>query len=706
MRVCGFVASAAAMRPAAVRTVGCSRRRGMMATIQMTATVEGERNALLEQESLPKFTRIESSQVVPGVTALLDRFEADVAQLESRLSSSEKSYESTVEAAEKASAPVSYAWGVVGHLNGVKNSEELREAYAAMQPRVVEATTKLGQSKALYEGLLGLRELEGARKRIVEANALQMRLAGVGLEGAAKEQFNANRLQLSKLATDFQNNVLDATKQFELVVEDKADVAGLPESALALAAQRAGGSAEEGPWRLGLDAPSYLASMKYLDSSALRERLYRAFVSRAAEANEPLVAEILALRREQAALLGYETFAEVSLATKMADDVAAVDDLHARLAEVAVPAAKRELAELQRFAGVDSLAHWDVPYYAERLRESKFGINDEALRPYFALDAVLDGLFGLVSRLFGVAVRRGAAETWHPDVRFFDVFDGDRKLASFFLDPYSRPEDKRSGAWMDVCLGKSKALDRDVPVAYMVCNGSPPTADKPSLMTYNEVETLYHEMGHALQHMLTEVADADAAGINGVEWDAVELPSQFMENWLLHKPTLYSFAKHYETGEPLPDDVYDKLKAAKTFQAGMMMARQLSFGALDVELHARYDGSENPLDVQRRVFREYAPMAPLPEDTFLTAFSHIFAGGYSCGYYSYKWAEVMSADAFAAFEEAGLDNEDAVKEVGRRFRETVLALGGSAHPSVVYDKFRGRQPTVDALLRHSGLVAP
>lgn len=663
-------------------------------------------NALLEQESLPKFASIDESQVVPGVTELLERFEKEFSELEE---SGASSYEETVEAVEKVSAPLSYAWGVVGHLNGVRNSDGLRTAYAEMQPKVVEATTKLGQSRPLYERLSSVLEQmekeDGPRRRIVESSELEMRLGGVGLDGEEKATFNGNRQRLSKLGTDFSNNVLDATKAFELTLDEKPD--GLPESALALAAERGGAkSPEEGPWKIGLDMASYLPAMKHLKSSEIREKLYRAMVSRAADENEPLIKEILSLKKEQAQILGYDTYADVSLARKMAKSVSEIDELHELLADKAVPAAKRELKELAEFAGVDQLKHWDVAYYSERLRESKFGINEEELRQYFPVDAVLTGLFGLCERLFGIRIEEaapGEAEVWHPDVRFFAVYENDERIASFFLDPYSRPENKRSGAWMDVCVGKSKALKRPVPVAYMVCNGSPPTGDKPSLMTFSEVETLYHETGHALQHMLTKVQDGDAAGINGIEWDAVELPSQFMENWLLHKPTLYSFAKHYETGEPLPDDVYDKLKAAKTFQAGMQMARQVSFGALDIELHARPSETEEPFEVQKRIFDKYAPMSPLPEDKFLAAFSHIFAGGYSAGYYSYKWAEVMSADAFAAFEEAGLDDADAVREVGRRFRETVLALGGSEHPSVVFEKFRGRQPKVEALLRHSGL---
>jgi len=361
------------------------------------------------------------------------------------------------------------------------------------------------------------------------------------------------------------------------------------------------------------------------------------------------------------------------------------------------------------YADIDKLMPWDIAFFSERLREKKFDVTEEELRPYFALPAVLDGLFGLASRLFGITITAadGDAQVWNEDVRFFKV-TSDKHVASFYLDPYSRPADKRGGAWMDVCLGKSRATEVEVPVAYLTCNGSPPSGDKPSLMTFNEVETLFHEFGHGLQHMLTEATEGDVAGINGVEWDAVELPSQFMENWCYDRPTVYGFAKHYETGESLPNDLFEKLKAQRTFNAGMMSCRQLSLGQLDMELHSNYDpegADETIFDVQKRVASRYAPHAtPLEEDRFLCTFGHIFAGGYSAGYYSYKWAEVMSADAYGAFEDVGLDNEEEVQKVGRRFRETVLALGGGVEPMEVFRRFRGREPTPDALLRHSGLA--
>jgi len=360
----------------------------------------------------------------------------------------------------------------------------------------------------------------------------------------------------------------------------------------------------------------------------------------------------------------------------------------------------------------EQLELWDLTFWSERQSEALFGFEEEELRPYFALPNVLNGLFGLCKRIFGVDITRadGEAPIWHPDVQFFKVVDEEtgEHIASFYLDPYSRPESKRGGAWMDVCLGKSKALDRK-PVAYLTCNGSPPVGDKPSLMTFNEVTTLFHETGHGLQHMLTQVAHGPAAGINGVEWDAVELPSQFMENWCYDESTLYDagLAKHYETGEPLPKHFFNKLCEQKTYQAGMAMLRQLYFGTLDMELHHRYDpetDARSPFDVQAEIAKQYTVLSPLPNDRFLCAFGHIFAGGYSAGYYSYKWAEVLSADAFAAFEEVGLDNEDAVREVGRKFRATVLALGGGRHPSEVYRDFRGRDPSPEALLRHSGLL--
>mmetsp|Transcript_14133 Transcript_14133/g.43681 ORF Transcript_14133/g.43681 Transcript_14133/m.43681 type:complete len:716 (-) Transcript_14133:69-2216(-) len=700
--------AARALQPA----LAASPRRGLCASAVM--------NPLLEQDGLPKFASIKEEHVEPAVSTILEDLDANLQSLEASLSKG-ATYEDTVEALEKISAPLGYAWGVVGHLKGVKDSEDLRAAHAAMQPKVVEATQKLGQSRKVYEALEGLGDsLSPTRKRVVDANLRSMRLGGVALEGAAKDEYNKNQVRLSELSTAFSNNVLDATKAFELVVTDAADVEGLPPSAKGAAAEKAASAdkcekadADNGPWLLGLDAPSYIPAMQHLKSSALREKLYEAFVTRAGDVNAPLIDEILTLKGEQAKLLGFGTYADVSLQAKMASSVAEIEELHELLAAKATPAAKAELENLEAYAAKNghagALEHWDVPFWAERLREEKFAFSEEELRPYFALPAVLDGLFGVIGRLFGVTVAAadGKADTWWDDVRYFEISDaaGD-VVASFYLDPYSRPENKRGGAWMDVCIGRSKALGRGVPTAYLTCNGSPPVGDKPSLMTFNEVETLYHEMGHGLQHMLTKVEDGDAAGINGVEWDAVELPSQFMENWLLDKPTLYGFAKHYETGEPLPEEFYEKLKGSKTFHAGLGMTRQIAFGMLDVELHrGGYDpsSSETVFDVQKRIFDKYLAMAPRDYDRFLCAFGHIFAGGYSCGYYSYKWAEVLSADAFAAFEEAGLENEAAVKELGMKFRDTVLACGGGTPPAEVFEAFRGRGPSPEALLRHSGL---
>ena len=683
-----------------------------------------EANPLLQQDSLPRFGGISAADVKPAMSSLLESLETDFEafenKLESALADGSAAYPEVVEALEKIEAPVEYAWGVVGHLMGVQNSEELRSAHEEMQPAVVKTTTRLGQSATVYRAVEALSadksSFDEAQRRILEASLTSMRLSGVALEGEAKDKFNANRMQLAEISSKFGNHVLDATKAFSLTITDPAEVDGLPESARALLASRAGegATAADGPWKLGLDMPSYLPAMKFIKSPKVRETLYRAFVTRAGEENAPLIRQILSLKEEQAKILGFDTYAELSLERKMATNVAAVDELTKMLADKARPAAKAELEQLTAYAKAkgfegDALALWDTTYWSERQSEELFEFEEESLRPYFALPNVLTGLFGLCKRLFGVEIveATGEVEVWEPEVQFFKVYDAGEHIASFYLDPYARPENKRGGAWMGVCVGKSQALERK-PVAYLTCNGSPPVDGKPSLMTFSEVTTLFHETGHGLQHMLTRVPHAPAAGISNVEWDAVELPSQFMENWCYDEATVYGagMAKHYETGEPLPRDLFAKLCEQKTYQAGMTMMRQLYFGALDMELHHRYDpkGEASPFDVQRKVASEYAPIPPLDDDRFLCAFGHIFAGGYAAGYYSYKWAEVLSADAFAAFEEVGLENEEEVLKVGRKFRDTVLALGGGRHPSKVYRDFRGRDPSPDALLKHSGLL--
>jgi len=684
-------------------------------------------NPLLETKGLPRFKSIEVKHVQPAMESVLKSLREDFKTLEDELPKKETEYEAIVESLEKLKHPLSYSWGVVSHLNNVKNSDELREVHQACQPEVVKASMELSQSRVVFDALGSLDQsaLPESRQRIVESALRDMRLSGVDLEGTAKAEFNTIALRLSELGTKFQNNLLDSTKAFELVLTDVKDVEGLPASALAAAAQsynqakkeeEAEATPESGPWRLTLDMPSYLPAMKHLKSSELREKLYRAFISRASSDkldNGPLVTEILQLRKKASAMLGFENYAAESLASKMAPDISAVNKLTEDLFAVARPAAERELEELQEFANAKGyegkVKLWDTTYWTERLKEEKYAYDEEALRPYFSLPKVLEGMFGIASKLFGVNIVQAddAAERWHPDVMFFKVLDAESgdHVASFFLDPFARPGEKRGGAWMDDCLGRSKALGTK-PVAYLTCNGSPPVGSTPSLMTFSEAETLFHEFGHGLQHMLTHVEDGGCAGINNVEWDAVELPSQFMENWLYHKPTVDSFAVHYETGEPLPADVFEKIKGSRIFMAASMMLRQLQFGALDMELHSKFDpdGKETFLDVQRRMAAKYQILPALEEDRFLCSFSHIFAGGYAAGYYSYKWAEVLSADAFAAFEEAGLDDEEALRSVGRRFRQTVLGCGGGRHPSEVYRDFRGKDATVDALLRHNGLL--
>jgi oligopeptidase A len=687
-------------------------------------------NPLLQLDPLPRFDAIAPEHVEPGMRALLAQLEAELSRLEAERV---PTWSGLVEPLERISDHLDRAWGVVSHLMGVRNSDALRAAHEAVQPAVVQFSMRLAQSRALFDGLQALRAAPGfaaldrGQQRVVEVLIRDATLSGVGLEGAARERFNAIQTELAELATRFANHVLDATKAFRLWLRAEDEIAGLPDSWRALAAQaaRAAGEASAspaaGPWLATLDHPSLLPFLQHARRRDLRERLYRANIARASSGeldNSPLIARILELRREEAALLGFATFAELSLASKMAPGVAAVEKLLEELRARSYPTAERELAELTAFAqarepGLGELRHWDVPYFAERLREERYAYRDEELRPYFPLPRVLDGLFGLAERLFDVRIEPadGEAPIWHPDVRFFRVRDAaGRPRAAFYLDPYSRPAEKRGGAWMGECVGRSAALGAPgrprLPVAYLICNQTPPVDGKPSLMSFDEVETLFHEFGHGLQHMLTTVDWGLASGIRNIEWDAVELPSQFMENWCYERATLLGIARHWQTGEALPETLREKLRAARTYRAGSLMLRQLGFAATDLELHHRFvpGGSETAFDVERRVAARTALMQPLPEDRFLCSFGHIFGGGYAAGYYSYKWAEVLSADAFAAFEEAGLDDEPALRATGRRYRDTVLALGGSRPAMEVFQAFRGREPESDALLRHNGLA--
>ncbi|MFK8185942.1 MAG: M3 family metallopeptidase [Phormidesmis sp.] len=703
-------------------------------------------NPLLKGKGLPPFEAIKAEHVVPGIEQLVKTLRHDLAALENNIQSSNAAtWDAIVAPLTSLTERLSWSWGIIGHLMGVKNSPELRSAYETVQPILVQFANQISQSQAVYAGLKRLKAsnhwatLDDAQMRIVDAALRDAELSGVGLTGEPKIKFNEIQQALAELSTQFSNHVLDATKAFNLTLTEKADIAGLPESLLSLTAQAAreagneAATVETGPWRITLDMPSYSPFLRHAKRRDLREQLYRAFITRASAGdldNGPLIEKILALRKQQADLLGFEDYAALSLARKMAPSVAAVEALMEELRAASYDAASKELEEIKAFAATQNapeandLKQWDVPYWTERMRESQFELNDEALRPYFPLPRVLEGLFSLAERLFGITISAadGQAPVWHPDVRYFQVADTEtaKRIAHFYLDPFSRPAEKRGGAWMDECIVRAKEKTAAIageaesalpavrlPVAYLVCNQSPPVDGKPSLMTFREVETLFHEFGHGLQHMLTQVDYAGAAGINNVEWDAVELPSQFMENWCYDRDTLFGMAKHYKTGESLPEEEYQKLLAARHFMTGNAILRQVNFGWVDIALHSQYlpNGPESVWEVRDRIAKQTTLMPPLPEDAFLCSFGHIFSGGYAAGYYSYFWAEVLSADAFSAFEEAGLEDETKVKAIGRQFRDTVLALGGSRHPMEVFKAFRGREPSTQALLRHRGLVA-
>lgn len=697
-------------------------------------------NPILDWEIIPSYDQITPDDVEPAISALL----ADSAEELHRLETSEaEQWDELMPAVEKLVDRFGRVWGLVSHLQSVKNSPELREAYQKTQGPVVAFYNQYSQSKPLYEAMMRLRDgaewasYVDAQKRIVEKGLHDAQLAGVALPDDQRQTFTALSQRLAELSTQFSNNVLDATKAFQLRLTEPEEVAGLPPSLLAMAASAARQAGEEeatavdGPWLITLDQPSYIPFMQHSQRRDLREKLYRAFITRASDQstygqpewdNLPLIKDILRLRHEQAQLIGFANFAEMSLSSKMAPSVTDVFALLHDLREKSRTAGERDLADivtLARQSGApeaDDFRPWDTAFWAERLREQKYELNEEELRPYFALPRVLEGMFNLVEMLFDIKVSEAdePVPVWHPDVSFYHVQDAQtgEHLASFFLDPYSRPAEKQGGAWMNVLIGRSTVVTPRTngqvrhPIAYMCCNQTPPVDDKPSLMTFSEVETMFHEFGHALQHMLTDVDYGMVAGINNVEWDAVEIASQFMENWCYHRPTLLSMARHYETGDPLPDTLIERIQQARTFRAGYAMLRQVNFGLFDMTLHALYDpeNPEDPTAVQQRIAHETLILPPIEEDRFMCGFGHLFAGGYAAGYYSYKWAEVLSADAFAAFEEVGLDDDTAVRELGRRFRHTILALGGSQHPLEVYKAFRGRLATTEALLRHNNLL--
>jgi oligopeptidase A len=690
---------------------------------------------LLIGEGLPPFEAILPEQVDTHMPELMAQLEAELSAIESRLGQAVAdgrvlAWHEVMDPLHRLGERLRWSWGVVSHLHGVCNSPELREAHARQQGAVVAFGNRAGQSQVIHAALQRLAardDLDDVQRRILAAELRDMELRGVALTGEVQAAFNAASQELAELSSEFGNRLLDATNAWTLRLSSAEEVEGLPESlraqlaAAAAAAGDTGATPEAGPWLLGLDLPRYAPFLQYSRRRDLRERAYKAHVSRASggeQNNVPLIERILELRQEQAQRLGYANWAEVSLASKMAGSEAEVERLLEDLRVAAYPAAQREIEELRQCAArhgapeADDLQPWDVSFWAEVLRRERFDLDSEALRPWFPLPRVLDGLFQLCDRLFAIhiAAADGEAPIWHPDVRFFRVHDRatGAPIAAFYLDPYSRPGSKRGGAWMDECLVRSLRPDGTpvLPVAYLVCNQSPPVGDAPSLMTFQEVETLFHEFGHGLHHMLTTVERPQAAGINNVEWDAVELPSQFMENWCYDRATLLGMARHWQSGEPLPEVEFSKLQAARTFMAGAATLRQIHFALTDLRLHSRWRAGcgQSPEQLRRELAATTSVLEPIEEDALLCSFGHIFAGGYSAGYYSYKWAEVLSADAFSAFEEVGLENEELIRATGQRFRDTVLSLGGSRHPAELFEAFRGRPPSAEALIRHSGLA--
>ncbi|WP_368221574.1 oligopeptidase A [Aeromonas sp. R3-1] len=678
-------------------------------------------NPLLTMDSLPPFSQIKPEQVQPAVIQAI----ADCKQKISDVLAQRDphTWDSLIAPLEEVNDRLSRIWSPVSHLNSVLNSEALREAHDACLPLLSEFQTYVGQHEGLYQAYLALSQsddfplLSGAQRKEIQNTLRDFRLSGIGLPAEAQQRYGEIQARLSELASRFSNNVLDATQGWHKLVANEAELAGLPESVRAAARQMAELKGKEG-WLFTLDIPSYLPVMMYADNRELRAEMYEAFTTRASDQgpnagkwdNSAIMSELLTLRRELAQLLGFANYAELSLATKMADKTEQVVSFLTDLAAKSLPQGKAELEEIRTFAaeqhGQSELAAWDLAYYAEKLKQHKFSISDEQLRPYFPASKVVKGLFEVVKRVFGMKVReRLGIDTWHPDVRFYDIFDADDELrGSFYLDLYAR-EHKQGGAWMDVCLGRRYRQDGSLqkPVAYLTCNFNGPVDGKPALFTHNEVVTLFHEFGHGIHHMLTRIDVAGVAGINGVAWDAVELPSQFLENWCWESEALAFISGHYETGEPLPADLLEKMLTARNFQAAMQMLRQLEFALFDFRLHQEFDPANSAqlpalLDEVRS---QVAVMTPPAFNRFQHSFSHIFAGGYAAGYYSYKWAEVLSADAFSRFEEEGIFNP----ATGQSFLKNILEKGGSKEPMELFRAFRGREPKVDALLRHSGIAA-
>jgi oligopeptidase A len=670
-------------------------------------------NPLLGHEPLPPFALIRPEHVEPGVRELLERSRARIGQLESL---GKPTFATVIEPLEELQHQVSRTWSPVSHLNAVLNSDALRAGYNACLPLLSAYQTDLAQSESLYRAYRTIAEEEGAalapvQRQVIEHALRDFRLAGVGLPVERKERFKAVMLELTQLQAKFEENVLDATNGWTYHVANSEELRGLNEMLIEQARRRAHEKRVEG-WVLTLDQPTYVAVVTDAESATLRRAFYEAWTTRASDKgpnagrwdNSAVMESILRLRHEAARLLDFRSYAEYALSTRMARTPGEVIQFLHELARAARPAALREFAELEAFAG-HPISAWDVGFYAEKLQRTRYSVSQEELRPYFPLPKVLLGLFEVAERLFGVRIReRQNAPVWHSDVRFFEIESGaGQAIGSFYLDAYARPN-KRSGAWMDECVGR-KQLDSGsaLPVAYLVCNFLPPGTSRPALLTHDDVLTLFHEFGHGLHHMLTRVDYPSIAGINGVSWDAVELPSQFLENYAWNPEVLRRISGHYQTGAPLPEETQSRLIATRSFHAGLQTMRQLEFALFDFRMHAEFSPERGGrvLDILNEVRREVA-VVPVPEwNRFPNSFGHIFAGGYAAGYYSYKWAEVLAADAFSAFEETGVFD----RTTAQRFLDTILTRGGSRDALEAFIEFRGRPPDVRALLKQHGIDA-
>ena len=677
-------------------------------------------NPLLSFTGLPPFSQIKPEHVEPAISKILADNRAQLAELLD--SNSRYSWESLVTPIEDMMDRLSAVWSPVSHMNSVVNSDELRDAYNTCLEQLSEYYTELGQNKKLFQAYRQIAEggayknLNQVQKKVIENELRDFRLSGIDLSDKDQKRYREIMQSLSKLTSKFGENVLDATQDWSKHITNADELSGLPESALALTRQQAENAGLDG-YLLNLEFPSYFPVITYADNRELRYEMYQAYVTRASDEgpsagkwdNTPVMEDILALRHELAQLLGFNNYAERSIATKMAATTDQVVNFLQALADRSLPIAKKELQQVRDFArehyDQPQIEAWDLAYYSEKLRQSQYNISQEELKPYFPATRVIEGMFAVVGKLYGITIKeKTGVEVWHDDVCFYEIFDADNKLrGQFYLDLYARAN-KRGGAWMDECISR-KLRDGQVqtPVAYLTCNFTPPIGDDPALLTHNEVETLFHEFGHGLHHMLTQIDYTSVSGISGVAWDAVELPSQFMENWCWEKEALDLFARHYKTGDAIPDELYQRMKDARNFQSAMQMVRQLEFSLFDFRLHMEYKPEKGAQVYQLldEVRKQVSVMQPPSFNRFPHSFSHIFAGGYAAGYYSYKWAEVLSADAFSAFEESHIFDP----QTGQRFLQSILEQGGSREPMELFIEFRGREPSIDALLRHSGLTA-